>query len=333
MFYSAMTDRVKRVWKELEHDDHRKRADELGTGVTPTVIDPFRFDPTSVIHDNLVCNAYGPDGSHIINNWTFNVTGQFITISEKKYRIFEALGGTNHNPLINAAILDYVDFDFVLDVDNQFALVRDESYPVPDDLWADNGLRFTGTPGVSARTKCWMPHDIFEPVTSDLNVIVNGLRARQSALSGRVTKLEGRHSEKLLIATLTGSSSLNSIAWDIDDGVSGLISNVNRGGNVQGTDALQIPAINYEDWNKGYTAVMIETIRGGDVVTGVAIPFSQFQRSATPTAHNGGMWQNTNADRYQVDAHCRRTGSQLQLWLSVFGQHDGSTNFKVYLVS
>ena len=333
MFYSAMTDRVKRVWLELEHTDHRKRADELGTGVTPTVIDPFRFDPTSVIHDNLVCNAYGSDGTHIMNNWTFNVTGDFITISDKKYRIFEALGGTNSDPLIAAAKKGYVDFDFTLDVDTAYSLVRDESYPVPEDEWADNGLRATGTPGVSARTKCWLPHDIFEPATSDLNVIVNGLRQRQSALTARVTKLEGRHSEKELIASLTGSSSLNSIAWDIDSDHSALIENHNRGLNQQGTDALRIPAINYADWNKGYTAVMIETIRGGKVVTGVTIPFSQFQRSATPSPHNGGMWQNTDNDQYQVDAHCSRSGSHLHLYLSVHGTHDGSTNFKVYLVS
>ena len=331
MFYSAMTDRVKRVWLELEHDDHRKRADELGTGVTPVVIDPVRFDPSVVIHDNLVCNAYAEDGTRVMNNWSFNVTGDFITISGKKFRIFEALGGTNADPLIAAANQGYVDFDFVLDVDHAFSLVRDESYPVPEDLWADNGLRSTGTPGLSARTKCWRPHDTFEPAVSDLNVIVNGLRNRQSALATRITALEDRHNEKTLIASMTGAADLSSRAWTIDDAVSSLITNHNRTGT--GTDAIRIPAIDYEDWNDGYNAVMIETVRNSKVVTAVKILFSQFQRSATPSAHNGGMWQNTDNDQYQIDAHCSRTGSHLHMYLIVHGTHDSATNINVYLVS
>lgn len=167
LHYGAMTDRVRYVWATV--GNHRTRGDELLAGVTPVVIDPARFNPGVVIHNNLKLDIYRADGTRAVHNWAFNVTGQKVTVGGKTFRVFESLGNADLSGFGDLADEDYVDIEAKLDVDERIKLVRDWVAPMGMSGWDDVGTLITGTPGVSARTKCWVAHDIWHPSVRDIN--------------------------------------------------------------------------------------------------------------------------------------------------------------------
>ena len=169
--FAAMVDRVRYVWATV--DDPRKRSDENSGGIRPVTVNPHDFDPTHVIHDNLVARFYSADGTNLRGDIPFNSsTGAAVWIGGKKFRIFESF-------LVQAVFDDaidatddggYVDVEVVLDVDHAFNCLRDWYWPMPQSQWGDQtGLKATGTPGVSERTKAWVAVDTWHPTVSRLN--------------------------------------------------------------------------------------------------------------------------------------------------------------------
>ena len=183
LFFGAMFDRVRWVWGTV--GDHRQRNDETADGVEPVVLQVQDYHPADVSHNNLLLSAYDPDGTRILHNLPLNTTGHKVTQTDKVWRIFESVGANSVDALTPLTQHAFCDIEVGLDVDTNFSLIREWTWPMAQDDWSDPGTRISGVPGFAQRSKAWIGVDVFSPTTAHLNALyhdsLEGLKFRRIA--------------------------------------------------------------------------------------------------------------------------------------------------------
>lgn len=138
--------------------------------------------------------------------------------------------------------------------------------------------------------------------------------------------------QKVLIGTLTSANNtLASRSWTVPNSVTN-VRNHDRAGVASGSDWLEWDEGRWSRADMGWSGILIETVRGGDIVTSVKIPFVLF-RTVNPkvTAFHGGLWEDLNQNDKRLDVTVESSGNKLRMYLTC-GAPDDHTTIHVYMV-